>query len=89
MSDCKKCFHACVCKKRPMIDGATIVNCRFFITDEPQTNADRIRAMSDEELAHELALVASWNRSEFAKAKKNGLETFMMNWLQQPAKEGE
>lgn len=53
------------------------------------TNAQKIRAMSDEELAHELALVASWKRSEFAKAKKNGLETFMMNWLKQPAKEDE
>lgn len=52
---------------------------------KPMTNADRIRAMSDEELAHELALVASWKRSEFAKAKKNGLEAFMMSWLKKPA----
>lgn len=60
-----------------------------YDVSKPKTNADRIRAMGDEELAHELALVASWNRSEFAKAKKNGLETFMMNWLKEPAKEDE
>lgn len=78
MSDCKNCFHACVCKKRPMIDGATIVNCRFFITDEPQTNADRIRAMSDEELA------------EFLEGEYGNFATgCALAWLKQPAKEGE
>lgn len=81
MSDCKKCFHACVCKKRPMIDGATIVNCRFFITDEPQTNADRIRAMGDEELAEWMA--------EFNAYKENADASQWLPWLKQPAKEGE
>lgn len=81
VSDCKKCFHACVCKKRPMIDGATIVNCRFFITDEPQTNADRIRAMGDEELAEWMA--------EFNAYKENADASQWLPWLKQPAKEGE
>ena len=52
------------------------------------TNADRIRAMSDEELAHELARVASWDRKEYGKAKRIGLERVILDILQQPA-EGE
>ena len=42
--------------------------------DKPQTNADRIRAMTDEELAHFLAW--HWNKKDY------GLE-----WLKQPAEE--
>lgn len=52
---------------------------------KPQTNADRIRAMSDEELAHELAMVAGWEREQYKKAKSIGIEKVMMDWLQQPA----
>ena len=55
--------------------------------NEPPTNADRIRAMSDEELAWELML---W-RCE-AIAKYHGIETQypdthskILDWLQQPA----
>lgn len=34
--------------------GFTCTNCGSFRVDKKQTNADRIRAMSDEELADEL-----------------------------------
>lgn len=37
--------------------------------DETPSNADRIRAMSDEELARELALIAEWDRKQLQKAK--------------------
>lgn len=54
---------------------------------KPQTNADRIRAMSDEELAWELM---TW-RCE-AAARYNGVESqypdtqqTILSWLQQPA----
>lgn len=57
-------------------------------TYKPQTNADKIRAMSDEELAWYLML---W-RCE-AVAKHNGVSSKytdthknILNWLQQPAK---
>ena len=43
-----------------------------FGLGDPQTNADRIRAMTDEELAHFLAW--HWNKKDY------GLE-----WLKQPA----
>ena len=52
------------------------------------SNADRIRAMSDEELARELALIAEWDRKQLQKAKSGpGLVEFMEHWLQQPAEE--
>jgi hypothetical protein len=51
------------------------------------TNADRVRAMSDEELAHEFAMVAGWDRKEYAKAKSIGIEKVMLDWLRQPVKE--
>lgn len=54
---------------------------------EPDTNADRIRAMSDEELARELALVAGWDRHEYEKAKRIGTEKVMLDWLKQPTEE--
>ncbi len=56
-------------------------------TEKPQTNADRIRAMSDEELAWELM---TW-RIE-TEAKHHGVEsnypntkTAILEWLKQPA----
>ena len=47
----------------------------FEIVEAPKTNADRIRAMTDEELAHFLAW--HWNKKDY------GLE-----WLKQPAEGG-
>lgn len=85
MSDCKKCFHACVCKKRPMIDGATIVNCRFFITDEPQTNADRIRAMNDEALK-DFICDLHYDCCE-CSFESNDEVCKLADWLKQPVEE--
>jgi hypothetical protein len=50
-----------------------------------KTNADRIRAMSDEELARELSLVAGWERMQYKKAKRIGIENVILDWLKQPA----
>lgn len=44
MSNCKLCLADCAFKGKDMKKG----NCKGYI---PMTNADRIRAMSDEELA--------------------------------------
>ena len=52
-----------------------------------KTNADRIRAMSDEELAKEFAMLAGWDRKEYEKAKRIGIEKVMLDWLKQPAEE--
>ena len=47
---------------------------------EPQTNGDRIRAMTDEELADYLR----WHNDLYSR---NGMD--WLDWLKQPAKEGE
>lgn len=56
--------------------GEDMCRCR-----EPMTNADRIRSMSDEELAQ---FLNQWGTSTRAWQKDKG-ET--MYWLQQPAEE--
>lgn len=60
---------------------------KTYTEDKPKTNADRIRAMSDEELAWELML---W-RCE-AVARHHGISSVypdtqktILEWLQQPA----
>ena len=71
--------------------GYKVVECNdkdCIYRTEPVTIADRIRAMSDEELAKEIALIAVWGRLELAKAKRGqGLVQFMLDWLLEPAKE--
>jgi hypothetical protein len=54
---------------------------------KPISNADRIRAMTDEELAHEFAMIAGWDREQYQKAKSIGIEKVMLDWLRQSAKE--
>ena len=50
------------------------------ICDAPQTNADRIRAMSDEELADILYKFAHSNNKPLNKGN-------LLEWLKQPAEE--
>lgn len=53
---------------------------------QPMTNADRIRAMSDEELAKfiDKCEAAGYNDSSIARDENNQLMD-MLDWLQQPA----
>ena len=82
MSNCKLCLADCAFKGNDMKKG----NCKGYI---PMTNADRIRAMSDEELAWELM---TWRLD--AVARNHGVEGVypdtqkeILKWLHQPAKE--
>lgn len=57
--------------------------------DKPQTNANRIRAMSDEELAWELM---AWRIEAVAKLKGDeshypNTKASILEWLRQPAEE--
>ena len=66
--DCCNCVsQQYMCKCKPKICGSIV----------PITNADRIRAMSDEELAH-LLCFEGWQMSEVQEC---------LEWLQQPAEE--
>ncbi len=91
MADCEKCLFVSVCKKRPKMPGAKIAECNTFRErlnkEKPMTNADRIRAMSDEELAWELM---TWRLE--TEAKHHGIESnypntqkSILEWLKQPA----
>ena len=52
--------------------------------EKPKTNADRIRAMSDEELADKVVCphTLNWDNCE------NDCHSCRLHWLQQPAEEG-
>ena len=49
------------------------------------SNADRIRTMTNDELASELAAIAGWDRKQYRKAKQIGIRKVMLAWLQQTA----
>lgn len=82
MSKCAECKKYDDCRT-----GSGLVwPCGAFVPKKPMTNADRIRAMSDEELAWELM---AW-RCE-AVARHHGVESeypdtqkTILDWLQQP-----
>jgi hypothetical protein len=80
------------------MEGATIVECDLFRNDiertEPMTNADRIRAMSDEELAVWMTSIGLDTINEMCKRFDVEVEmpiptventADVCEWLKQPA----
>lgn len=65
-------------------DCMPCTNCGAYIP--PQTNADRIRAMSDEELGRFLAAVENRRSAAGGGAIWNGA-AHAIEWLKQPAEE--
>ena len=51
---CIDCRKSADCKLKPRTDQWTVAGCSWFEVDTVITNADRIRQMSDEELAEEI-----------------------------------
>jgi len=72
-----------------------IFDMAYDMVDRPKTNADRIRAMSDEELAEFLDGVQEEECKAIHEVRKDGTFKFeslrggWLAWLQQPAEEGE
>ena len=70
----------------PEQDWKVVMALRKFIREikQPITKADRIRAMSDEELATDLLSV-------FEEICEDGVpgKDWMLHWLKQPAEEGD
>ena len=90
MVDCKICGHP-LCSYAGVQRGIVVECSNYMPKPKPQTNADRIRAMSDEELAWELLV---WRFDAFAKAKGDeatlpSSQTTILDWLKQPVKDGE
>ena len=81
MSICVSCAYRKVCKG---IDNQPCVECnRFFNEDKhPQTNADRIRALSDEELANVLTDYSN-NGGWITEAGRQICYERIIEWLQQ------
>ena len=88
---CKACKHYTrygeMCEETLDIIEPGEVDCWGY---KQATNADRIRAMSDEELAEfiDKCEVAGYNDSSIARDKNNELMN-ALDWLQQPAEERE
>ena len=92
MVDCKICAHP-YCEHAGTQRGI-VVSCNGYIEPKkPQTNADRIRAMSDEELAEQLiAYRDDWDDYETHVGCFDKWEDAVkaeVDWLRQPAKDGD
>ena len=61
-----------------------------WLSRKPKTNADRIRAMSDEELAWELMTwrIETCARLNGAESPYPHTQKSILDWLQQPVKDG-
>ena len=97
--DCSKCIHNAVCETAKACDGY-VYGCKHFKEQKqgrwideiaPQTNADRIRAMSDEELAELICGIYDENYDDIGGKFINGYyipcydEYSIKEWLQQHA----
>ena len=80
-SNCKTCLADCAFSGKDMRKG----DCKGYI---PMTNADKIRAMSDEELA-KWFLIAGICIRDFENCQCDGVSCRQcrLNWLQQSAEE--
>ena len=93
MRACHNCLHWDVCSVREDDIACGIYKPKEKRNVKPQTNADRIRAMSDEELASMLKDYKDCNKSCIISNGKHCYqiceeESVLLKWLQQPA-EGE
>ena len=82
-----------ICKKFS-VDGVTSYCVDGPCPDEVLTNADRIRSMSDEELADAMSKEVMFTlcdavcEGKCRETKEDGCKRRILEWLQQPAKEG-
>ena len=88
MSNCKLCLADCAFKGKDMKKG----NCKGYI---PMSNADRIRAMSDEELSEFISHIEIGDFGQQVYGKtfcdmckgQYECDDCRLWWLQQPAEE--
>lgn len=80
---CIDCRNSADCKRKPRTDQWTVAGCSWFEADPVITNSDRIRSMTDEELAEWLSEVAGWI------APYEGRVHPLLEWLKAPVEEGE
>lgn len=78
---CSTCTHSIICRPK-FVSRGPCADCEHLEKWEPMTNADAIRAMSDEELA---TFLAGWAERSLAWMGEYG-ET--LGWLQEAKEEG-
>ena len=86
---CDHCKKQVNCKMQPSRDLE--FDCGMYERRKSPTNAERIRAMSDEELAEfiENAESAGYRDSSITPKLENGYHMDLLKWLKSPAEEGE
>ena len=84
MVDCMECTNFIKCHYSGQLTGR-LTSCPDF-KQKPKTNADRIRAMSDEELANIMAGTPIC-KERYMDCLKDGCdcEQCLLEWLKQPA----
>lgn len=94
---CVECRKSADCKRKPRTDQWTVAGCSWFEADTVITNAERIRSMTDEELAKWLERIRLCCDNDlcgrscpFAEVCYSNAETpkEMIDWLKATAEEG-
>lgn len=93
MKGCKNCPAYAKCTVTYRGSACAALRSAYGIDSDPEiiTNADRIRAMSDEELAN---FIPDWSHTKACKCNEhefigcdNQCEKCVLDWLKQPAEE--
>ena len=95
-SGCNNCLAYAKCAATYRGSECSALRASFGVHTDPLTNADRIRSMSDEELAefllstqrslwNALCEELGWNGSKVTDISESG--TAFLDWLHQPAEE--
>ena len=89
---CKECIHVNLCKKYHdpfTYDILPSVGCDDFKDSKPMTNADRIRAMNDEELEDVIVAISlgyePWCDHHCKMQGEDNCNICLKKWLQKPA----
>lgn len=84
MKNCKNCPAFAKCTVTYRGSGCAVLRSIYGVETDPEiiTNADRIRAMSDEKMAKDLIPL-------IMEVCEDGIpcDEYMLDWLQQPAEE--
>lgn len=91
MRACHNCLHWDVCSVREDDIACGIYNPKEKRNVKPQTNADRIRAMTDDELNdlfHDIYDSGAYDAVSYGCGHQTNSFEWTMDWLQMPA-EGE
>ncbi len=93
MANCEICRHP-YCKHAGTRRIGIFVDCANYMPRLfPRNNADRIRAMSDEELAEYIHAVSmgwqDWCDYHCENKGDDGCDNCILDWLKQPVKDGE